>query len=66
MREYYEAENEHFKFFQTLQLQQFNERVTQFVPRPDIASSPNRTGEVGRNAPCPCGSRRKFKKCHGI
>jgi uncharacterized protein YecA (UPF0149 family) len=20
---------------------------------------------AGRNEPCPCGSRRKFKKCHG-
>jgi hypothetical protein len=23
------------------------------------------TAEVGRNDPCPCGSGRKFKKCHG-
>ena len=22
-------------------------------------------GKVGRNDPCPCGSGRKFKKCHG-
>jgi hypothetical protein len=22
-------------------------------------------GEVGRNAPCPCGSGRKYKHCHG-
>ncbi len=32
------------------------------------ASQPNqrRTGEkVGRNDPCPCGSGKKFKKCHG-
>ncbi len=21
--------------------------------------------KVGRNDPCPCGSRKKFKKCHG-
>ena len=21
--------------------------------------------KVGRNAPCPCGSGRKYKKCHG-
>lgn len=27
---------------------------------------PRRTGEkVGRNDPCPCGSGKKFKKCHG-
>jgi preprotein translocase subunit SecA len=32
------------------------------------ASSPSqrRTGEkVGRNDPCPCGSGKKYKKCHG-
>lgn len=23
-------------------------------------------GKVGRNAPCPCGSGKKYKKCHGI
>jgi preprotein translocase subunit SecA len=23
------------------------------------------TGEVSRNAPCPCGSRKKYKRCHG-
>jgi uncharacterized protein YecA (UPF0149 family) len=22
-------------------------------------------GKVGRNDPCPCGSGRKFKQCHG-
>jgi preprotein translocase subunit SecA len=21
--------------------------------------------KIGRNAPCPCGSGRKYKKCHG-
>lgn len=21
--------------------------------------------DVGRNDPCPCGSQKKFKKCHG-
>ncbi len=33
------------------------------------ASQPSqrRTGEkVGRNDPCPCGSGKKFKKCHGL
>ncbi len=28
------------------------------VPTPDF-------GKVGRNEPCPCGSGKKFKKCHG-
>jgi len=33
------------------------------------ASQPSqrRTGEkVGRNDPCPCGSGKKYKKCHGV
>ena len=25
----------------------------------------NREQEIGRNAPCPCGSGKKYKKCHG-
>ena len=29
-------------------------------------NTPRLTGEkVGRNDPCPCGSGKKFKKCHG-
>jgi hypothetical protein len=24
-----------------------------------------RSGKIGRNTPCPCGSGRKYKKCHG-
>jgi uncharacterized protein YecA (UPF0149 family) len=25
----------------------------------------NALKDVGRNDPCPCGSAKKFKKCHG-
>jgi len=42
-------------------------------PAPPVASSLGRLGaqggsvpEVGRNDPCPCGSGRKYKKCHGV
>jgi hypothetical protein len=28
-------------------------------------NDPNTWGKVQRNAPCPCGSGRKFKHCHG-
>ena len=29
--------------------------------------SQRRTGDkVGRNDPCPCGSGKKYKKCHGV
>ena len=27
--------------------------------------NPETWGKVGRNAPCPCGSGRKYKRCHG-
>ena len=65
MRAYYEKENKPWKFFGTPQLQQFNERVTQFVPPPRVPVSPARAPKVGRNDPCPCGSGKKYKKCHG-
>ena len=29
------------------------------------AAPPADFGNVGRNDPCPCGSGKKFKKCHG-
>jgi preprotein translocase subunit SecA len=33
------------------------------MPEPAFARSPY--AGVGRNDPCPCGSGKKFKKCHG-
>lgn len=33
--------------------------------RPANYSSPRPSGRVGRNDPCPCGSGKKYKKCHG-
>jgi preprotein translocase subunit SecA len=29
------------------------------------ANDPSTWGKVGRNEPCPCGSGKKFKHCHG-
>ncbi len=37
-------------------------------PKPQVLAGPLTTGtvpEVGRNEPCPCGSGKKYKKCHG-
>ena len=31
----------------------------------DAGGSPNAAGEVGPRQPCPCGSGRRFKACHG-
>ena len=34
--------------------------------RPSSGSAPKRDGEkIGRNDPCPCGSGKKYKRCHG-
>ena len=30
------------------------------------ASNPSTWGKVGRNEPCPCGSGKKYKQCHGM
>jgi len=42
-------------------------------PAPAVSSSLGPVGrtttavpEVGRNDPCPCGSGKKYKKCHGV
>ncbi|MGH9267848.1 MAG: SEC-C metal-binding domain-containing protein, partial [Acidimicrobiales bacterium] len=29
------------------------------------SQGPTRSDKVGRNEPCPCGSGRKYKRCHG-
>jgi preprotein translocase subunit SecA len=38
-----------------------NTSETDLKPRPVVRESP----KVGRNDPCPCGSGKKYKKCHG-
>jgi preprotein translocase subunit SecA len=34
-------------------------------PVPVNPNDPATWGKVSRNAPCPCGSGKKFKQCHG-
>ena len=41
------------------------DRLEEIVVALDASRRPARTTKVGRNAPCPCGSGRKFKKCCG-
>jgi SEC-C motif-containing protein len=38
--------------------------VHDVVPEAPVAATPA-SGKVGRNDPCPCGSGKKYKKCHG-
>jgi uncharacterized protein YecA (UPF0149 family) len=33
--------------------------------RPKVETVRREGEKVGRNAPCPCGSGKKYKKCHG-
>ena len=40
-------------------------RQAQTQPAADLTSLANEWGQVGRNDPCPCGSGKKFKQCHG-
>ena len=36
------------------------------APQPPQKTQPVRVEQkVGRNEPCPCGSGKKYKKCHG-
>ena len=40
-------------------------RPVQRRDQPVDPNNPQTWGKVQRNAPCPCGSGRKFKHCHG-
>jgi len=35
------------------------------VPTPEQKTVVREGPKVGRNDPCPCGSGKKYKKCHG-
>jgi preprotein translocase subunit SecA len=51
------------------QRQQQQQKELQFQAGPAQAEAPKpvRVGaKVGRNDPCPCGSGKKYKKCHGV
>lgn len=42
------------------------ERKSQHFTKQRVsAESPAKSAKIGRNAPCPCGSGRKYKHCHG-
>lgn len=70
-----EYKNEAFMLFEKLLSsikQNYISTILRIEPTPQIASNPINTvvaGEslpkVGRNDPCPCGSGKKYKKCHG-
>ena len=60
----FEARNVGWNFFATDSLRQYQETVTEFV-QPTPAPKKSRKRKPGRNEPCPCGSGKKYKRCHG-
>jgi preprotein translocase subunit SecA len=49
--------------------QQQQQKDLQFQAGPAQAEAPKpvrSAAKVGRNDPCPCGSGKKYKKCHGV
>jgi SEC-C motif len=43
----------------------WDDLVPENPPKAAIASPAPQSNKVGRNEPCPCGSGRKYKHCHG-
>ena len=47
----------------------FTDRTARLEARTHVHEYPKMAGgsveKLGRNDPCPCGSGRKFKRCHG-
>lgn len=61
----FEEKNKGFGFFKSPSLRRYEGRTTEFVSPPRERAKAGRSIKVGRNEPCPCGSGKKFKKCHG-
>jgi hypothetical protein len=60
-RQFYDEQNKELKFFESASLKSEIKTVSNF-PRPEQAIKPRK---IGRNEICPCGSGKKYKKCHG-
>jgi preprotein translocase subunit SecA len=56
-KKWYEGEQERKKRVARERERQRSQRIRPAKPRTEP--------KVGRNAPCPCGSGKKYKKCHG-
>ena len=42
-----------------------NAKQVQNITKTKPAQAPNKAKKIGRNDPCPCGSGKKYKRCHG-
>ena len=61
-KQYYDELNKLLGFFEKTSLNIFQVKSKEF---PDTVSSIIGK-KISRNEPCPCGSGKKFKKCHGF
>jgi hypothetical protein len=61
----FEEKNRTLNFFNSPTLRRYDQQTTEFVKPAPEPSTNGIIPKVGRNEPCPCGSGRKFKKCHG-
>ncbi len=60
-RQFYDDQNKGFKFFESPSLKAEIRTATNFPGPQESTKEP----KVGRNELCPCGSGKKYKKCHG-
>jgi preprotein translocase subunit SecA len=60
------AKRMQFQHAEVSALDQPEEEPAEVEGQPDVAVAPVRTEpKIGRNEPCPCGSGKKYKHCHG-
>jgi preprotein translocase subunit SecA len=64
MRAYHEDPKSLFEEKESAQ-NAFAEKQTPFKHENFDLNNPETWGRISRNAPCPCGSGKKFKHCHG-
>jgi len=50
---------------QIIPQEQAKPQVSQVARAAELNMRPEDFAKIGRNDPCPCGSGKKFKKCHG-
>lgn len=63
LRAHYDEANQVMGFFNSERLVMQKKTVTEFPTAEESRAENLRPRKVGRNAPCPCGSGKKYKKC---
>ena len=50
---------------QNMERKQQNKNIQTNEDKSTIKNTPKKSNKIGRNDPCPCGSGKKYKQCHG-